>query len=65
MEAYITKMKAELDERLAIHEQETQVLRRFSLSKKTVKEAIDDLRIHIKEADPNPRREQLDFKATF
>jgi hypothetical protein len=52
MEAYITKMKAELDERIAFYEQETHALRRFSLSKKAVKEAIEDLRGHIKEADP-------------
>jgi hypothetical protein len=59
MEAYITKTKAELDERLAIYEQETHALRRFSLSKRTIKEAIEDLRAHIKEADPNP--ESADF----
>ncbi len=59
MEAYITKAKTELDERLAVHEQETHALRRFSLSKREVKEAIDDLRDRIKEADPNP--ENVDF----
>jgi hypothetical protein len=53
MEAYITRIKAGLDERLATHEQEAHALRRFSLSKSAVKEAIEDLRAHIKEADPN------------
>lgn len=59
MEAYITKVKAELDERLAIFEQETHALRRFSLSKMAVKEAIEDLRVQIKDAEPNP--ESVDF----
>jgi RteC protein len=59
MEAYITKIKTELDERLAIHEQETHALRRFSLSKTAVKEAIEDLRDHIKQDDLNP--ENVDF----
>src|SRR5580692_3977181 len=59
MEAHITKAKAELDERLAVYEQETHALRRFSLSKRTVKEAIEDLRDHIKDDDPNPESVDL------
>src|SRR5580704_10882406 len=63
MEAYITKMKAELDERLAFYEQEAHALRRFSLAKKAVKEAIEDLRDHIKGDDPNPG--SVDFYNTY
>jgi hypothetical protein len=59
MEAYITKVKAELDERLTAYEKETHALRRFSLSKMAVKEAIEHLRAHMKEDDPKP--ESADF----
>jgi hypothetical protein len=59
MEAYIRRMKAELGERLADYEQESHALRQFSLSKEAVKEAIDGLRAHVKETDPNP--EGADF----
>jgi hypothetical protein len=57
MEAYINQMKAELDEKLSEYAQETPALRRFSLSKKAVKMAIEDLQLYSKENRSDPEFE--------
>src|ERR1700733_9232726 len=54
MEAYINQMKAELNEILSECAKETPALRRFSLSKRAVKKAIEDLHHYFSQNVSDP-----------
>jgi hypothetical protein len=54
MEAYINQMKAELDVKLSEYARETPTLRHFSLAKRAVKKAIEELYFYLKESPSDP-----------